>query len=297
MNRRLDAFPYLLLVPAALLTLAIVAWPLVETVRLSFTDASVRATENYVGWRNYERIFTGGFVDTIWRTVLWASLSVSLKLAFGLFGAVLLNAAVPGRAVFRVLTMPPWIVPIAIGVFMWSWMYNGQFGMISGLLQSWGFVSEPVEFLGGRTSAFLATVVTDVWIGTPLVTLYLLAAMQTVSPELHEAAWVDGASRFYRFRRVTLPLIAPSIATMGLLSAIWTFNSFEIIWILTKGGPGSTTTTMIVDAYKVGISRFQYGAGAARAVTILLFLIVFSGIYALLLSRLAKRARRMEEAR
>ena len=296
MTRRFDAFPYLLLLPAALLTLAIVAWPVMETFRLSFTNASIRATEDYVGFQNYERLFSGGFVAIIWRTLLWVTLSVVLKLAMGLFGAVLLNAAVPGRTIFRVLVMPPWIVPIAIGVFMWSWMYNGQFGMISGLLQRWGFLAGPFEFLGYRNSAFLATVVTDVWIDTPLVTLYLLAAMQTVPRELHEAAWVDGASRFYRFRRVTLPLIAPSLATMALLSAIWTFNSFEIIWILTEGGPRNATTTMIIDTYKTAISRFQYGAGAARSATLLILLMLLTGIYLLLLNRMARRARRLEEA-
>jgi multiple sugar transport system permease protein len=190
---------------------------------------------------------------------------------------------------FRVLVMPPWVVPIAIGVFIWGWMYNGQFGMISGVAQRIGILAGPFEFLAYRNSAFLSTIVTDVWIGTPLVTVYLLAAMQSISPDLHEAAWTDGASRFYRFRRITLPLIMPAIATMALLSAIWTFNSFDIIWILTEGGPRNATTTMIIDTYKTAISRFQYGAGAARAVMIVVFLSLFSGFYFLMASRIGKR--------
>lgn len=289
MTRKLDPFPYLLLIPAFALVITIVAWPLFETFRLSFTDASLSRTENYVGFANYVDIFQDDFGEIILRTFVWMTISVTLKVILGTCGAVLLNAALPGRGLFRVLVMPPWIVPIAIGVFMWSWMYNGQFGMISGMAQRFGLIDGPYEFMAYGQSAFIATVVTDVWIGVPMVTLYLLAAMQSVSRELYEAAWTDGASRMYRFRRITLPLIAPAVFTMALLSAIWTFNSFDIIWILTEGGPRGATTTMIIDTYKTAISRFRYGEGAARAVMILLFLTAFSAVYLILLLRLTRR--------
>ncbi|WP_116135043.1 carbohydrate ABC transporter permease [Tropicimonas sp. IMCC34043] len=284
-----DWFPYLLLLPALLTTLVIVAWPLVETFRLSFTDASMNPVTNYVGFDNYRTMFERRFPDVIARTFLWMSLSVALKIVLGLIGAVLLNAAVPGRTLVRLLVMPPWIIPMAVGVFIWGWMYNGQFGMISGMAQRIGLISQPFEFLAYKQAAFLSTVVTDVWIGTPLVTVYFLAAMQSVSTDLYEAAWTDGASRFYRFRRITLPLIAPAVATMSLLSAIWTFNSFDIIWILTEGGPRSATTTMIIDTYKTAISRFRYGEGAARAVMIVLFLSAFSLVYFAMIRKLSSR--------
>ncbi len=288
-KHKTDYFPYLMLIPAILLTVLIVAWPVIEMVRLSFTDASLKPTTEFVGLANYEKMFSRKFPETIFRTFYWMGVSVSLKMIVGICGAALLNSAIPGRALFRILTMPPWIVPIAIGVFIWSWMYNGQFGMISGLLQRFDIIAEPFEFLAFRNSAFFATIVTDVWIGTPLVTIYLLAAMQGVRPDLLEAAWVDGAGRFYRFRRITLPLIMPSVATMSLLSAIFTFNSFDIIWILTEGGPRNATTTMIIDTYKTAISRFKYGEGSARAVMIVLFLSLFAGFYFLMISRLAKK--------
>ncbi|WP_068118862.1 carbohydrate ABC transporter permease [Tropicimonas marinistellae] len=288
-GRGIDWFPYLLLTPAFALVLTIVAWPLFETFRLSLTDAAMKPTENYVGFANYVEIFQDDFGEIILRTFIWMGLSVTLKIILGTCGALLLNAALPGRAMFRILVMPPWVVPIAIGVFMWSWMYNGQFGMISGVAQRIGLLSEPFEFMAYGQSAFIATIVTDVWIGVPMVTLYLLAAMQSVPKELYEAAWTDGASRAYRFRRITLPLIAPAIFTMALLSAIWTFNSFDIIWILTEGGPRGATTTMIIDTYKTAISRFRYGEGAARAVMILVFLTAFSAVYLGLLMRLTRR--------
>ncbi|PCH80449.1 MAG: ABC transporter permease [Hyphomicrobiales bacterium] len=283
-------FAYVLLIPALAYILFIQGYPLIETFRLSFTDASLSPTTNWVGFANYEKIFGGKFIDVIIRTFHWMLVSVSLKILLGTFGAVLLNAAVPGRSIFRVLVMPSWIIPIAIGVFMWGWMYNGQFGMISGLLQRFDLIDQPLEFIAYRNTAFYATIVTDVWIGTPLVTIYLLAAMQSIPKDLYEAAWTDGAGRWYRFRRITMPLIMPAILTMSLLSAIWTFNSFDIIWILTGGGPRGATTTMIIDTYKVAISRYQYGQGAARAVMICIFLSMFALIYYRFITYMAKRS-------
>ncbi|MEM5475206.1 sugar ABC transporter permease [Pacificibacter sp. AS14] len=288
-GKKIDWFPYLLLIPALLITLIIVAWPLVETIRLSFTDASMNPATHYVGLDNYEEMFSRRFPEVIARTFYWMSLSVAFKMCMGIFGAVLLNASVPGRTLARLLVMPPWIVPIAIGVFIWGWMYNGQFGMISGIAQRLHILSGPFEFLAYKNSAFMSTIVTDVWIGTPLVTVYLLAAMQSVPSDLYEAAWTDGASRMYRFRRITLPLIMPAISTMALLASIWTFNSFDIIWILTEGGPRNATTTMIIDTYKTAISRFRYGEGAARAVMIVIFLSIFSACYFSLIRKLSNR--------
>ncbi|WHA43583.1 carbohydrate ABC transporter permease [Agrobacterium larrymoorei] len=280
-------FAWLLLAPALLYVTAIVAYPLVDTVILSFTDASLKKTTSWVGWDNYDKIFNATFAEVIIRTFIWTFFSVAIKMIIGTFGATMLNAAVPGRALFRILTMPPWIVPMAIGIFMWGWMYNGQFGMISGMLQRVGLVDGPVAFLAQGSTAFWATVITDVWIGVPMVTLYLLAAMQSIPQDLYEAAWADGAGRFYRFRRITLPLLVPSMITMSMISLISTFNSFDIIWILTRGGPNGETTTMIIDTYRTAIGSYKYGEGAARAVLICIFLSIFCAAYFRVVSKLS----------
>ena len=278
-------FAWMLITPALLFIGFIVAWPLAETIRLSFTDARLGG-ENYIGLENYVDLFTDkGFYQIVGRTFYWMFLAVSLKLIMGLIGATLLNAAVPGKALFRILVMPPWVIPIAIGVIGWKWLYNGYFGLISGLLQEFGLVQDRVALLATKTSAFYSAVVTDVWVGTPMVTLFFLAAMQGVSRDLYEAAWVDGAGRWYRFRRITIPQIMPVIVSMALLSAIWTFNSFEIIWILTEGGPRGATTTLIIDTYKVAISSQRFGEGAARAVVIVALLAIFSLAYLFFLNR------------
>lgn len=279
-TRSASIFALALLAPALIYILIIVAYPLFDTVVLSFTNAALRPTSDFVGWANYQRIFgAGNFTEVIIRTFLWTFCSVAAKMVIGVMGATLLNAAVPGQTVFRILTMPPWIVPMAIGIFMWGWMYNGQFGMISGLLQNFGIISKPWPILAQGSSAFWATIVTDVWIGVPMVTIYMLAAMQSIPKDLYEAAWTDGAGRGYRFRRITLPLLVPALLTMSLLSLIATFNSFDIIWILTRGGPSSSTTTMIIDTYKTAIGSRKYGEGAARAVVICIFVSIFCLVY------------------
>ncbi|MCX5481067.1 sugar ABC transporter permease [Kaistia geumhonensis] len=286
-SRGATLFALALLLPAILYILIIVAYPLVDTFTLSFTDASLRKTVKWVGWANYQKIFGGDFATIIVRTFVWTFFSVAIKMIIGTCGAVLLNALVPGRALFRVLTLPPWIVPMAIGIFMWGWMYNGQFGMISGVLQNVGLLDRPLAWLAYGGTAFWATIITDVWIGVPLVTLYLLAAIQSIPKDLYEAAWTDGAGRFYRFRRITLPLIVPALVTMSMLSLIATFNSFDIIWILTQGGPNGQTTTMIIDTYKTAIGSYKYGEGAARAVMICLFLSVFCFFYFRVVSKIS----------
>ena len=215
--------------------------------------------------------------------------SVSLKLIIGLIGAILLNANLRGRSMFRVLIMPPWVVPIAIGMLGWLWLYNGYFGIIAGVGMHTGILDGPFGFLAYKQSAFISTIIADVWVGTPMVTVFFLAAMQGVPRDLYEAAYCDGASRWDRFFKITLPQITPVIITMSILSAIWTFNSFEIIWILTEGGPRGATTTLIIDTYKQALGNYKFGRGAARAVVVMILLTLFAGFYLALLARINKK--------
>ena len=295
MNTRFKSFnsptvlAYALIAPAAIYILAIVAWPLVETIRLSFTNSSL-AGEDYIGLENYEKMLgSKKFNKIVIRTFIWMFLSVSLKLIVGLIGAVLLNAKLPGRGMFRVLIMPPWVVPIAIGMLGWLWLYNGYFGIIAGVGMKTGILDGPFGFLAYKQSAFISTIIADVWVGTPMVTIFFLAAMQGVPKDLYEAAYCDGASRWHRFFKITLPQITPVIITMALLSAIWTFNSFEIIWKLTEGGPRGATTTLIIDTYKMALGNYKFGKGAARAVVVMILLTIFAAFYMAILLKINKK--------
>jgi len=295
MNQKLKSYTaqtyiaYALIAPAALYIILIVAWPLLETIRLSFTNSSL-AGEDYVGLENYQKMFSSKkFNGIVTRTFVWMFFSVSLKLIIGLIGAVLLNANLKGRSIFRVLVMPPWVVPIAIGMLGWLWLYNGYFGIIAGVGMRTGILDGPFGFLAYKQSAFISTIIADVWVGTPMVTVFFLAAMQGVPRDLYEAAYCDGASRWDRFFKITLPQITPVIITMSLLSAIWTFNSFEIIWILTEGGPRGATTTLIIDTYKQALGNYKFGRGAARAVVVMILLMLFAGFYLALLARINRK--------
>ena len=295
MNNRFKSFnsptflAYALIAPAAIYILAIVAWPLLETIRLSFTNSSL-AGEDYIGLENYEKMLgSKKFNKIVIRTFVWMFLSVSLKLIVGLIGAVLLNAKLPGRGMLRVLIMPPWVVPIAIGMLGWLWLYNGYFGIIAGVGMKTGILDGPFGFLAYKQSAFISTIIADVWVGTPMVTIFFLAAMQGVPKDLYEAAYCDGASRWHRFFKITLPQITPVIITMALLSAIWTFNSFEIIWILTEGGPRGATTTLIIDTYKMALGNYKFGKGAARAVVVMILLTIFAAFYMAILLKINKK--------
>ena len=295
MNQKLKSYTaqtyiaYALIAPAAIYIILIVAWPLLETIRLSFTNSSL-AGEDYVGLENYQKMFSSKkFNGIVTRTFVWMFFSVSLKLIIGLIGAVLLNANLKGRSIFRVLVMPPWVVPIAIGMLGWLWLYNGYFGIIAGVGMRTGILDGPFGFLAYKQSAFISTIIADVWVGTPMVTVFFLAAMQGVPRDLYEAAYCDGASRWDRFFKITLPQITPVIITMSLLSAIWTFNSFEIIWILTEGGPRGATTTLIIDTYKQALGNYKFGRGAARAVVVMILLMLFAGFYLALLARINRK--------
>ena len=295
MNQKLKSYTaqtyiaYALIAPAAIYIILIVAWPLLETIRFSFTNSSL-AGEDYVGLENYQKMFSSKkFNGIVTRTFVWMFFSVSLKLIIGLIGAVLLNANLKGRSIFRVLVMPPWVVPIAIGMLGWLWLYNGYFGIIAGVGMRTGILDGPFGFLAYKQSAFISTIIADVWVGTPMVTVFFLAAMQGVPRDLYEAAYCDGASRWDRFFKITLPQITPVIITMSLLSAIWTFNSFEIIWILTEGGPRGSTTTLIIDTYKQALGNYKFGRGAARAVVVMILLMLFAGFYLALHARINKK--------
>ena len=295
MNQKLKSYTaqtyiaYALIAPAAIYIILIVAWPLLETIRLSFTNSSL-AGEDYVGLENYQKMFSSKkFNGIVTRTFVWMFFSVSLKLIIGLIGAVLLNANLKGRSIFRVLVMPPWVVPIAIGMLGWLWLYNGYFGIIAGVGMRTGILDGPFGFLAYKQSAFISTIIADVWVGTPMVTVFFLAAMQGVPRDLYEAAYCDGASRWDRYFKITVPQITPVIITMSLLSAIWTFNSFEIIWILTEGGPRGSTTTLIIDTYKQALGNYKFGRGAARAVVVMILLMLFAGFYLALLARINKK--------
>jgi len=277
---RKSVVPYVLLVPllAALGTLMV--YPLYKVAENSFYEASFLAPfqRDYIGLKNFDWLFSfkvfnprwSYFMSALGRTLLWVTGSVALKVIIGLLGALLLNnKLLAGRKFYRTLVIIPWAIPWAVGAMMWAWTFNSQFGIINSVLLRLHLVREPVAFLSRPISAFLATMVVDVWAGLPFMFIMLLSGLQTIPETLYEAASIDGAGALTRVFRITLPLLRPVLLTVSLLSLIWTFNSFDIIWILTGGGPLRATETLPIAIYKTSFLYIRFGGiGKASAMTI-----------------------------
>lgn len=263
------------------------AYPLMHVVWLSLQDVNLLGTaRRFVGLDNYRWAFEFTmpgyqgiyFLGTLARSFGWVSLSLAIKVTLGLLGAVLL--AQPGRLsrVHQALVILPWGLPWAIAAMIWAWTYNTEFGFVNGILRETGLVAGPVAFLGRPGSAFVATAVADAWIGLPFMAIMILSGLRSVPTELLDAALVDGATPWQRFVRVTVPLVRPVILTTALLSTVWTFNSFDPIWVMTRGGPLGATETLPVAVYNVGFRMLRLGGvGKAAAITVMQVLLV-SGI-------------------
>ena len=270
----------MLLVPLLAAMGTLMVYPLYKVAENSFYEASFLAPfqREYVGLKNFEWLFSfkvfnpkqSYFVSSLERTLLWVTGSVTLKVIIGLLGALLLNnKLLAGRKFYRTLVIIPWAIPWAAGAMMWAWTFNSQFGIINSVPLRLHLVREPVAFLSRPTSAFLATMVVDVWAGLPFMVIMLLSGLQTIPETLYEAASIDGAGALTRVFRITLPLLRPVLLTVSLLSLIWTFNSFDIIWILTGGGPLRATETLPIAIYKTSFLYTRFGGiGKASAMTI-----------------------------
>jgi len=203
-------------------------------------------------------------------------ISVSLKVVVGLLGASLLNNKfLMGKKFYRTLVIVPWAIPWSMGAMMWAWTFNSQFGVLNSLLSRMHLITGPVTFLANPVSAFLSTVVVDVWAGLPFVFIMLLAGLQAIPDTLYEAASIDGAGTLTRMFKITIPLLRPVLFTVSLLSLIWTFNSFDVIWILTGGGPLRATETLPIAIYKTAFRYLRFGGiGRASAMTVAQVVIV-----------------------
>lgn len=275
---------YLALLPALVVIFAVIGYPLVRAFQLSFYQKELLSPwkeVKFIGLKNFIELANSAyFRSTFLRTIVWTVGSVSLKFFLGLGGALLFYGIKRGKVVLRTLLMPAWAVPLSISAIVWGWMYNGQFGLINGILLRLGLISKPVEFLAHPMTAFPAALINDVWKGTPFMVLIILSGLQAVPQDLYDAAKVDGASAYQRFFYVTLPQIKNTLLISTLLSTIWTFNSFDIIWTMTGGGPLNATTTLVISAYKKTFGSFHLGEASAVSVIIFFVLVIAAYFYA-----------------
>ncbi|MBE2267665.1 MAG: sugar ABC transporter permease [Anaerolinea sp.] len=284
--------------------LILVFYPLLNGILLSFTDATQMNTTRVIGQRviaatytfypsvfdNYTAVLTTpqyNFWSIFGQTVLWTSLNIIPHILIGLLLAMLLNRKIRGRAIYRVLLILPWAVPSYISAFVWRFLYNGDFGFFNNLLSSIGWAEVP--WLSDPAWAMFAVVAANTWLAIPFNMVTMLGGLQSIPAELYEAAVVDGANDWQKFTSITLPLLRPVIMTVTLLGVIWTFNSFNIIFLVSEGGPFRSTEILSTWAWRLGFGQApQYGIAAAFSVIILIVLLVFSLTYMRVLNRPAR---------
>ncbi|MEU7024452.1 sugar ABC transporter permease [Streptomyces sp. NPDC046203] len=278
--------------PVVLVIGVIIGYPLVRGIWLSLTDANERnversigvnhipATYKFVGLDNYADALTGDqFLGTLGWTLLWTVSCVSVTFCLGLGLAVLLNRKIAGRSVYRTLLILPWAVPGFVSVFSWRFLYNKDNGLLNKILAGGGI--DAIPWLNDPTWAKFSVIAVNVWIGIPFMMVALLGGLQSIPGELYEAAEMDGANAFQRFRHITLPGLRSVSSTVTLLSVIWTFNQFPVIFLLTRGGPGEATQILVTQAFKFSfeISPRDFAQSSTWGVLILILLMAFAAVY------------------
>ncbi|MBO1907214.1 sugar ABC transporter permease [Microvirga sp. 3-52] len=264
----------LFMLPAAIFLLVFLSYPLGLGVWLGFTDTRIGRTGVFVGLENYQLLWEDSiFWLSVFNTILYTVAASILKFMLGLWLALLLNEHLPLKAIIRAVVLLPWVVPTVLSAIAFWWIYDTQFSIISWALLELGWISSPINFLGDPNNARATVILTNVWRGIPFVAITLLAGLQTISPSLHEAATLDGATSWQRFRFITLPMLSPLIAVVMTFSVLFTFTDFQLIYVLTRGGPLNATHLMATLSFQRAIPGGQLGEGAAIAVAMVPFLL------------------------
>ncbi|PLR34687.1 ABC transporter permease [Chimaeribacter californicus] len=289
---------WVLLAPMLVMMFLLTGWPLLRTIWLSFTDAALIAgaeSVNPVGIDNYLFALTDpDFLASVGRTLYFTVVSVLIEGVIGVLVALLLNQRFYGRNILRVLVILPWALPTIVNAMMWRLNFNPDYGSINALLTQLGILDHYRSWLGTPDSALNAVMLADIWKNYPLITLLVLAAMQSIPEDLYEAARLDGASPMRRFRAITLPAIAGPLSVALVLRTIDAFKVFDIIYVMTRGGPVDSTKTLSFFVYQESFSYLRAGSGAAYAILMTLMCSVLIALYMLMLLRQRQRSNASE---
>ena len=271
-NRNFLGFVFML--PAAAVLLLFLTYPLGLGTWLSFTDAKIGRPGEFIGLENFEFLWGDAVTQlSVFNTLFYTVVASVIKFILGLWLALLLNKHLPFKAFFRAIVLLPFIVPTALSAIAFWWIYDAQFSIISWVLTRLGFIDRYIDFLGEPWLARLSVIAANIWRGVPFVAICLLAGLQTISPSFYEAASLDGATPWQQFRFVTLPLLTPIIAVVMTFSVLFTFTDFQLIYVLTRGGPLNSTHLMATLSFQRAIPGGSLGEGAALAIAMVPFLL------------------------
>ena len=266
-----------LFLPTIVILGLFIAYPFVKGVLLAVTDAKVGVPGDFVGLRNFEKIWNDGIFRTaVWNTFWYTGVTTVFKLGLGLWLALLLNRHFKGKALIRAFVLLPFIIPTVLSTFAWKWMFDPTFSVINWLLFQLGIIKQRINWLGDPDLALVSVMVVNIWRGVPFYAISLLAGLQTINPELHEAAAIDGARPYQRFWYITWPLLLPVTMVVVLFSIIQTFADFQLVYVLTGGGPANATHLFATYAYQIGVGTGLLSEGAAISLAMfpVLFLVV-----------------------
>ena len=272
-NRTLLGIVFML--PAGGLLLVFLTYPLGLGTYLGFTDTKVGRSGEWIGLENFEFLWHDSVTRlALFNTIFYTAVASVIKFALGLWLALLLNKHLPWKSLIRAVVLLPFIVPTALSAIAFWWIYDSQFSIISWALVKMGLIHQYIDFLGDPWNARFSTIAANIWRGVPFVAITLLAGLQTISPSYYEAASIDGASDWQQFRYVTLPLLTPIIAVVMTFSVLFTFTDFQLIYVLTRGGPLNATHLMATYSYQRGIMSGYLGEGSAIATAMIPFLLL-----------------------
>ncbi len=272
---RENSLGLILMVPAVTILLLFIAYPFVLGIWYSLTDARIGVAGQFVGLQNFiTNTQNGIFQQTLKNTFVYTGVTTVFKLVLGMALALLMNQNFRCRNLVRAALLLPWIIPTALSTLAWLWIFDSTYGIISWLLKNAGLIQRNVPFLGDPVLAMSSVIVVNIWRGTPFFAISLLAGLQTIPQDLYEAAAIDGATAWQRFRRVTLPLIMPVLTVVTLFSIIWTFADFQLVYVLTRGGPTNSTHLLATYAYNIGMTAGELGNGAAISLWMFPFMVL-----------------------
>ncbi len=281
-------YPYVLVAPALAVLAIILLYPMLTGFMLSFQNKVLTRPLNdaWIGLDNYVKMFQDEvFWISLKKTLWWVFGSVSFQIVLGMITALLLNEKFPLRFLARGLILIPWVMPSVVSGLMWSWIFDGTYGLANDILSRLGLINEFIPFLGSPRTAFPVVIFTNIWKGFPFFAISFLAGLQSISSDLYEAAEIDGAGKFRRFLTVTLPGLKPVLITTAVLRIIWTSNTTDLIFTMTSGGPGYETHVLALYTYLTAWGKLDFGYSSAMAIFLMLVMLILIGIYMKLINK------------
>jgi arabinogalactan oligomer/maltooligosaccharide transport system permease protein len=282
MNKGRNIFIIAFLLPAVIVMFGVIVYPFIYNIVISLSNMSLRHFRDWriIGLRQYVKVFSEEiFYSVFFKTLIWTFMNVSFHVVIGVFLALILNKkSLKFKPIFRTLLILPWAIPQVITALTWRSMFNFEYGAINIFIAKYLNLS-PVEWLLRPFEAFTACIITNVWLGFPFMMVVALGGLQSIPQELYEAAEIDGASAWQKFKNITLPFLRPVMAPAITLGIIWTFNNLNIVWLVSNGGePGDQTHILVSYVYKAAFNLYRYGYASALSVVIF-FILLAIGLY------------------